>query len=300
MGRNLVHSLSSPIHSMHTFSYGAVPQDNGVHFSVYSRSATSMWLLLYDHVDDLEPSEVIKFDQEYGRLGDIWTAFIAGISPGQLYHFQADGPFQPEIGQRFDKRARLIDPYAKALAGNFQPSPDGIVRPPKCVVVDDQFDWQGDRHVRHHLADTVIYEMHVRGFTKSPTSETENPGSYLGVIEKIPYLIDLGVTAVELMPVHEFPMNEPDGSFTDHQNYWGYETLAFFAPHRGFATNPEPGAQVREFKEMVRALHEAGIEVIMDVVFNHTAEGNENGPDTFLSRLRESGLLPSGPGRKVL
>lgn len=278
MGRELVHSLSSPIHSMHTFSYGAIPQDNGVLFSVYSRSATAMWLLLYNHVDDTEPSEVIRFNQEYGRLGDIWTAFISGIGPGQLYHFQADGPYQPEIGQRFDKRARLIDPYAKALAGNFQPSPDGIVRPPKCVVVDDQFDWQGDRHVRHHLADTVVYEMHVRGFTNSETSEVDHPGSYLGVIEKIPYLIDLGVTAVELMPIHEFPMNEADGTFTDHQNYWGYETLAFFAPHRGYATSREPGAQVREFKEMVRALHEAGIEVILDVVFNHTAEGNENGP----------------------
>jgi glycogen operon protein len=237
-----------------------------------------MRVLLYDRVDDPEPAEVIRFDAEQDRWGDIWSVFVPGLAHGQLYHFQADGPFDPERGQRFDGRARLIDPYAKALAGGFLPGRDGIVRPPKCVVVDDAFDWQGDRHLRRGLADTVIYELHVRGFTADPSSGVANPGSYLGVIEKIPHLKSLGVTAVELMPVHEFPTESPEGVRGERANYWGYDPMAFFAPHRGYAAGSEPGCQVREFKEMVRALHAAGIEVILDVVFNHTAEGNELGP----------------------
>jgi glycogen operon protein len=146
------------------------------------------------------------------------------------------------------------------------------------VVIDDDFDWQGDRHLRRTLSETVIYEMHVRGFTRSRTSGAAHPGTYLGVIEKIPYLQSLGVTAVELMPVHEFPINNCWGEREERRNYWGYDPLCFFAPHRGYAASHEPGAQVREFKEMVRALHQAGIEVILDVVFNHTAEGNHLGP----------------------
>ena len=174
--------------------------------------------------------------------------------------------------------ARLIDPYSKALAGRFLAADDGIIRPPKSVVIDDLFDWQGDRHIKRSLAETVIYELHVRGFTQDPSSGVENPGTYLGVIEKIPYLKSLGVTAVELMPVHEYPTESPFGQTLDRPNYWGYDPLAFFAPHRGYAVGSEPGSQVNEFKEMVRALHEAGIEVILDVVFNHTAEGNDRGP----------------------
>jgi len=145
-------------------------------------------------------------------------------------------------------------------------------------VVSDEFDWQGDRHLRRPLSETVIYEMHVRGFTQSPSSGVKHPGTYLGVIEKIPYLQSLGVTAVELMPVHEFPINDITGRRPPRPNYWGYDPLCFFAPHRGYAVSKEPGAQVREFKEMVLALHRAGIEVILDVVFNHTAEGNHEGP----------------------
>jgi glycogen operon protein len=195
-----------------------------------------------------------------------------------LYHFQADGPFEPEQGHRFNPQARLIDPYARALAGRFQPATDGILRPPKCVVVDDTFDWQGDRHLKRPLSESIIYEVHVRGFTRSSTSGAEQPGTYLGVIEKIPYLKSLGVTAVELMPVHEFPLFESDGSKPERPNYWGYDPMAFFAPHRGYMHGSKAGEQVRQFKEMVRALHAAGIEVILDVVFNHTSEGNEHGP----------------------
>jgi len=262
----------------HAIPYGAVIHESGVQFVVYSRSATAMRLLLYDRVHDREPVDAIPFDHDFDRLGDIWSLFVPGIGPGQLYHFQADGPRDPERGLWFDPHARLIDPYAKALAGCFQRSDDGIIRPPKCVVVDDYFEWEGDRHLRRDLSTTIIYEMHVRGFTISPTSGVRYPGTYLGVIEKIPYLKSLGITAVELMPVHEFPILDIWGNPPERPNYWGYDPLTFFAPHRGYAVGTEPGCQVTEFKQMVKALHQAGIEVILDVVFNHTPEGNERGP----------------------
>jgi glycogen operon protein len=291
-----------PLQFSHPLPYGAILRDcadhreQGVQFVVYSRSATAMRVLLYDHADDPEPVEVIALDPSKDRWGDIWSIFVPGLRQGQLYHFQADGPFDPERGQRFDGTARLIDPYSRALAGRYLPGTDGIVRPPKSVVVDDSFDWQGDRHLRRGLADTVIYEMHVRGFTASPSSGVAHPGTYLGVIEKIPYLKSLGVTAVELMPVHEFPTELPDGSRPERFNYWGYDPLAFFAPHRGYAAGTDPGCQVREFKEMVRALHAAGIEVILDVVFNHTAEGNHLGPTVSFKGLENRVYYMLGDG----
>lgn len=262
----------------HQLPYGAVIHDGGVQFVVFSRSATAMRLLLYNEVNDREPSEIIKFHPDTDRWGDVWSIFVPGIGSGQLYHFQADGPYDPRHGQLFNGSARLIDPYAKALAGDFLPPHDGIIRPPKCVVHEDTFDWEGDRHVRRDLSETIIYEMHVRGFTQSPTSGVEYPGTYYGVIEKIPYLQELGVTAVELMPIHEFPIRDINGNLPQRHNYWGYDPMAFFAPHRGYAAGDEPGCQADEFKEMVKALHQANIEVILDVVFNHTCEGNELGP----------------------
>ena len=262
----------------HPLTYGAILHDDGVQFVVMSRSATAMRVLLYKNVEDLEPFEIIDFDPDLNRWGDVWSIFVPGLGAGQLYHFQADGPFDPDQGHRFDGKARLIDPYAKALAGDFLLAGDGVTRPPKCVVIDDEFDWRGDRHLRRDLSETIIYELHVRGFTRSKTSGVKHPGTYLGLIEKIPYLQSLGVTAVELMPVHEFPILDCLGAKPERPNYWGYDPIAFFAPHRGYAVGKEPGSQVHEFKEMVRALHQAGIEVILDVVFNHTAEGNEYGP----------------------
>ena len=276
--------------------YGAVLHDKGVQFVVYSRSATAIRVLLYDAVDAADPAEVITLDPAKDRWGDIWSIYVPGVRPGQLYHFQADGPFDPEHGQRFDDSARLIDPYARALAGDFSRGADGLLRPPKCVVIDDSFDWQDDRHLRRSLADTVIYEMHVRGFTNSPTSGVAHPGTYLGVIEKIPYLKSLGVTAVELMPVHEFAAAIPKADGGVHRNYWGYDPLAFFAPHRGYAAGSTPGAQVGEFKQMVRALHAAGIEVILDVVFNHTAEGNQLGPTLSFKGLENRVYYMLGDG----
>lgn len=258
--------------------YGARLQENGVQFSVFSRSATEMRLLLYNRVNDREPSDIIEFDRDTDRWGDVWSLNVPGLEAGQLYHFQASGPWEPAKGHRFDSTARLIDPFAQALAGEFQKSGDGVVRPPKCVVVNDHFDWDGDRHIRRDISESVIYEMHVRGFTKSRTAKVKAPGTYLGVIEKIPYLKSLGVTAVELMPVHEFPIRDIYGQKLGRPNYWGYDPMAFFSPHRGYAHDRTPGAQVVEFKQMVKALHAAGIEVILDVVFNHTCEGNEQGP----------------------
>ena len=258
--------------------YGAILHESGTQFVVFSRSATAMRVLLYDDVSAPDPSTVVDFDRDLNRWGDVWSLFVPNIGAGQLYHFQAEGPFQPDHGYRFDRKARLIDPYAKALAGEFLPADDGIVRPPRCVVVDEAFDWQGDRHLRRSLAETVIYELHVRGFTYDTSSEVHHPGTYRGVIEKIPYLQSLGVTAVELMPVHEFSNLDCMGQRPPNANYWGYDPLAFFAPHRGYASSNLPGAQVSEFKEMVLALHQAGIEVILDVVLNHTAEGNQCGP----------------------
>jgi isoamylase len=258
--------------------YGAVLRDGGVQFVVYSKSATAMRVLLYERVTDLDPQQLVELNPQTDRWGDIWSVFVPGIKAGQLYHFQAEGPFDPAQGQRFSSHARLIDPYARALAGRFLPSADGVIRPPKCVVVDDTFDWGGDRHLKRPLSETIIYEMHVRGFTRSNTSGVSSPGTYAGVVEKIPYLKSLGVTAVEFMPVHEFPTEEADGAKFVRPNYWGYDPMAFFAPHRGYMEGHKPGDQVRQFKEMVRELHAAGIEVILDVVFNHTAEGNEQGP----------------------
>ena len=284
------------LHFSQPLPYGAILHDKGVQFVVYSRSATALRVLLYDDVGALEPAEVVTLDPSRDRWGDIWSVFVPRLGPGQLYHVQADGPFDPEHGQRFDGGAPLIDPYARALAGEFAIAPSGRLVPPKCVVIDDAFDWRGDRHLRRGLADTVIYEMHVRGFTASPTSGVEHPGTYLGVIEKIPYLKSLGVTAVELMPVHDFAAAVPAADGSVRRNFWGYDPLAFFAPHRGYAAGTAPGAQVREFKEMVRALHAADIEVILDVVFNHTAEGNHLGPTLSFKGLENRVYYMLGDG----
>ena len=262
----------------HPLPYGAIIHDTGVQFVVFSRSARAMRVLLYRDVNDIDPTDTVDFDPDLNRWGDVWSLFVPGLRPGQLYHFQTEGPYCPEEGQRFDPRARLIDPYAKALAGEFIPGSDGIVRPPRCVVIDDKFDWQNDRHLRRNLSETIIYELHVRGFTCSDTAGVQHPGTYLGLIDKIPYLQSLGVTAVELMPTHEFSDFDYLGQKSSPHNFWGYDPIAFFAPHRGYAVGREPGCQVHEFKQMVLALHQAGIEVILDVVLNHTAEGNENGP----------------------
>ena len=271
----------------HPLPFGATPVEGGVRFSVFSRHATTVTLLVFERADDERPSAELPLDPLGNRTGDAWHVEVRGIGPGALYAFRVDGPREVSLGHRFDPGVTLLDPYAKAVTG-----PAGAR---KGVVISDDFDWQGDRPLGRPLARTVIYETHVRGFTRHPSSGVEHPGTFRGVSEKIPYLVDLGVTAVELMPVMEFDetANRRTNPRTGERlrDYWGYNTIAFFAPKEGYATvgvpgagsapgaaTRAPGAAVTEFKEMVRSLHRAGIEVILDIVFNHTAEGDESGP----------------------
>jgi len=274
----------------------------GVNFAFFSRHASRVRLELFDHPADATPARLIDLDPSRHRTGDVWHVWVEGIHSGQLYAYRVDGPYRPEEGHRFNFNKLLLDPYATAIsrlpdwdfgpARGYDPSAlekdlvlskaDDAGAMPKCVFTHEHFHWQNDRPLRHPWSKTVIYETHVRGFTIHSTSGVQHPGTYRGLMEKIPYLNELGVTAVELMPVHEF--NECQVSGVNPQtgqplrNYWGYDPVIFFAPKASYSSAGGLGQQKLEFKEMVRALHDAGIEVILDVVFNHTAEGNELGP----------------------
>ncbi|MDR1128027.1 MAG: glycogen debranching protein GlgX [Treponema sp.] len=279
----------------------------GVNFSLFARYATAVTLVLFGP-DNLErPYAEIKLDPRQNRTGDIWHCCIRGLREGALYLYQVDGPYDPRQGFRFNPHKSLIDPYAKALTPldrwdlkaclGYDPddpqkdlsfsAKDDLHTQPKCVVVSDGFDWQGDTPLNYPLRLSVLYETHVRGLTVSPGSGVQNPGTYRGVIDKRPFFRELGITSLEFLPIQEFNEHEIPrlNPRTGKQlmNYWGYSTAAFFAPKGSYARDSEPGGQVREFKEMVRELHKAGIEVILDIVFNHTAEGNEMGP-TFSFR----------------
>lgn len=281
---------------------GTSESAGGVNFALFSRHASGVRLELFDHHADATPARIVDFDPARNRTGDVWHLWLAGIRPGQLYAYRVDGPYQPEEGHRFNFNKLLLDPFATAIS----PLPDwdfGAVRGydpdapeqdlivskvddagamPKCVFTHEHFHWHDDRPLRHPWSRIVIYEAHVRGFTIHPSSGVEHRGTYRGLVEKIPYLKELGVTAVELMPVYEFndgqipSINPQTGK--PLRNYWGYDPVAFFAPKASYSSAGGMGQQKLEFKEMVRALHHAGIEVILDVVFNHTAEGNELGP----------------------
>ncbi len=283
---------------------GATTSSDGVQFAVFSRHARAVTLLLFDEPRQAWASRTIPLDPAVNRTGDIWHIHVPGLAAGQLYLFRADGPYEPAKGHRFNPRLYLLDPYARALTGGFEwelsaqygydpDSPGGDLAPnrsadacaagiPKCVVVDDAFDWRGDQPLNYPLRKSVVYEAHLKGMTAHPSSGVDHPGTYRGLIEHIPYLKRLGVTSLELLPVHEFDEFEISRSspVTGERlrNYWGYSTVAFFAPKASYAASREPGAQVREFKEMVRELHAAGIEVILDIVLNHSSEGNEYGP----------------------
>ena len=286
---------------------GATPCDRGVNFAVFSRNATALSLIVFESAGSESPCREIKLDKKINRTGDIWHCFIPGLKAGACYLYRADGPYIPEKGFRFNYNKTLIDPYAKALTDlsnwDFKTSTgydpysasldlsysyiDNISNCPRCIVVDDDFDWQGDRPLNYPLRFSVLYETHVKGFTRHESSGVSAPGTYKGVTEKIPYLKDLGITSLELLPIHEFNENELNSvnpkTGKRLVNYWGYSTVAFFAPKGSYAHDKSPGGAVREFKEMVRELHKAGIEVILDIVFNHTAEGSELGP-TFSFR----------------
>ncbi len=264
---------------------GATVQPGGVNFSVFSRSATLVELLLFEHPEAPLPSRVIALDPGRHRTYHYWHVFVAGIGPGQAYGFRAHGPHEPSLGLRFDPHKLLLDPYALAVATPdaysrraAQEPGDNVARAMRSVVADPRaYDWEGDVPLRRPSAQTVIYELHVRGFTRHPSSgvPASKAGTYAGLIEKIPYLQDLGITAVELMPVFQFdPQDAPQGLV----NYWGYAPVALFAPHAGYGSRRDPLGALDEFRDMVKALHRARIEVILDVVFNHTAESDEHGP----------------------
>ncbi len=270
-----------------SFPLGATVTPKGVNFSVFSKNCDSVELLLFDEGDYSQPAQVIPFDPRVNRTFYYWHMFIPGMKAGQVYAYRVHGPFEPEIGFRFDGSKVLIDPYSKAVIQDetydrgaaTRYGEDNCATAMKSVVVDTSaYDWNGDQPLHKPYSRTVIYELHVAGFTKHPNSGVtpELRGTYRGLIEKIPYLKDLGVTAVELLPVQQFdPQDKP---LSARSNYWGYTPIAFFAPFRGYAASGDPLAPVDEFRDMVKALHKEGIEVILDVVFNHTAEGNENGP----------------------
>lgn len=268
-----------------SFPVGATLLPDGVNFSIYSRSATAMELLFFDHVDTAAPSRTIWLDPQNNRTFSYWHIFVQGVCAGQMYGFRAHGPYEPLLGMRFDPDKVLLDPYGRGVAmptrfsrrAACQPG-DNTAQAMKSVIVDvARYDWEGDAPLRRPFSDTIIYEMHVRGFTRHPNSGVapQKRGTYAGLIDKIPYLQELGITAVELLPTFQFdPQDAPDGRV----NYWGYCPVAFFAPHTQYSVSGDPVAAVDEFRDMVKALHRAGIEVILDVVYNHTAEDDEKGP----------------------
>jgi isoamylase len=267
-----------------SFPLGATVYPDGVNFSVFSRYATALEVLLFENVDDLMPSRAIPLDPQGNRTYYYWHVFVPGIPAGQLYGYRAHGPFEPEKGHRFNPVKVLLDPYGKCIA-----RPDSYNRRAACqpanhaptmksVVVDPgAYDWGDDALPRIPFARTVLYELHVGGFTRHPTSGValDRRGTYAGLVEKIPYLQDLGVTAVELLPVYAFDEQDAPPGLV---NYWGYSPISFFAPHAPYSSRRDPLGVLDEFRDMVKALHAAGLEVVLDVVYNHTAEGSEEGP----------------------
>ena len=277
------------------FPLGASWDGEGTNFALFSENAERVELCLFDargHEERIEVADVTNFN---------WHVYVPGVGPGQRYAYRVHGPYDPGAGQRFNPAKLLLDPYAKAIdgdidwdAGNVHPyvptgdddadlerdDADDSDAIPKCVVVDHRFDWQGDQPPAIPWRDTIIYETHVKGFTmRHPDVREELRGTYAGLASEpaIAYLKDLGVTAVELLPIHHIASE----SFLHEKgltNYWGYSSIGFFAPHAGYSSGGTDGEQVREFKGMVKALHKEGIEVILDVVYNHTAEGNHLGP----------------------
>ncbi|MGA7244215.1 MAG: glycogen debranching protein GlgX [Terracidiphilus sp.] len=293
---------------------GAHEQGRGVNFVLFSRHATGVRLELYQHPDDSSPSRTIDLDPVRHRTGDVWHVWVRGIPAGQLYGYRVEGPYLPEEGHRFNPHKLLLDPYTRALAGvenwdflaarGYDSSSrltdlaistvDNAGTTPKCIFTDDHFDWEMDSPPKRSASDTVIYETHVRGFTIHPSSGVAHPGTFAGLTEKIPYLKDLGVTAIELMPVLEFNENEPNrlNPVTGEKlkDYWGYNPVAYFAPKQSYSFHKSHCRQATEFREMVKAFHRAGIEVILDIVLNHTAENDELGP-TFCLRGIENSIF---------
>lgn len=277
-----------------SYPLGATAYPDGVNFSIFSKSCASVELLFFDDPDDGKPARVIRLDPARNRTFHYWHVFVRNIKPGQLYGYRVHGPHDPAKGLFFDGDKLLIDPYSKAVAiGKNYDRPkacipgDNCAWAPKSVVVDPScYDWEDDKPLNIPFSSSIIYEVHVGGFTRNPNSllPEGKRGTYAGLVEKIDYLKRLGITAVELMPIQQF--DEQDAR-PPLRNYWGYSPMAFFAPHGGYSSDKDPMGAVNEFRDMVKALHRNGIEVIMDVVFNHTAEAGHDGP-TFSFRGLEN------------
>ena len=269
----------------HPLPFGAtlVP-DGGVNFSIFSKHAEYCELVLYEK-GAKEPFAVIPFPDEF-RIGDVFTMVIFELDYENIeYGYRMDGPYDPERGHLFDKEKTLLDPYAKAIGGRevWGEEPDySDDFQHRGRIVDDDFDWQGERPLEKDMEDLIIYEAHVRGLTRHPSSDVKHPGTFAAIREKIPYLKELGVNCIELLPIFEFDEFEHSRISPETGerllNYWGYSAVGFFAPKAGYAATGKYGMEVDELKNLIKELHENGIEVILDVVFNHTAEGNERGP----------------------
>ncbi|QIK38154.1 glycogen debranching protein GlgX [Caldichromatium japonicum] len=279
--------MAYPVLPGRRYPPGATVEDRGVNFSIYSRYATGAALLLYADVQSPAPFQVIRLDPRINRTFSFWHVLVEDLPPGTHYTWCLEGPDDPHgHGWRFDPRAELLDPWARAvnlgLWDRRRRLREGI-RPhdaPRALVLADEYDWEGDRPLDIPSEEMIIYELHVGGFTRHPSSGVRHPGTFLGLIDKIPYLQRLGITHVELMPVMVFDEQDvPDGLWdAGLHNFWGYSPLGFFSPHPGYCVTPEQGTHRREFRDLVKALHRAGIGVILDVVFNHTCEGGAGGP----------------------
>ena len=270
-------SSSSPL--------GATVMRGGVNFSLYSRDATGVDLLFFNQADDAKAARLIVLDPVSNCTCHYWHVFVPGVQAGQIYGYRAHGPYDPGQGTRFDHNKVLLDPYGRGVVvpkrySRVAASQEGnnAATAMKSVVVDPSaYDWEGDAPLKGPSSRTIVYEMHVRGFTRHPSSGVAEHlrGTYAGLIEKVPYLQQLGITAVELLPVFQFDAQDAPPGKT---NYWGYAPVSFFAPHQAYSSREDPLGPVDEFRDMVKALHRAGIEIILDVVFNHTAEGDQSGP----------------------
>ena len=266
--------------------FGATITDGGVNFSVFSKEAAGCTLLLYHHGDD-RPFVEIPFPEEF-RIGNVYTMMVFGIQIETTeYGYRFDGVWDPAAGQYFDPAQPVLDPYAKSVSGRsvwgrLPKAGSGFVH--RGQIIREDYDWEGDKPLELPLEDLVIYEMHVRGFTQDPSSGVRHRGTYAGIVEKIPYLKSLGINCVELMPIFEFDefeyvrQDNPQDLKGLRLNYWGYSTVCFFAPKAGYAASAPFGMEADELKNLIKKLHQSGIEVILDVVFNHTAEGDQRGP----------------------
>ncbi len=270
---------------------GATPDAKGVNFSLFSDAAESVELLIFESHDSLQPVQTIHLDKIKNKSFHFWHVYVPGLNVGAHYAYRVSGPHEVHTrGDRYNHNKVLVDPYARGNTDELWDRgagcnwDDNIATSMRSVVIDvSGYDWEGDTPINRPMEETIIYEMHVAGFTKSPTSGVEGvkAGTFSGLIDKIPYLQKLGITAVELLPVFDFDSKENVRVLDDGTrlcNYWGYSTVGFFAPHSSYCMSPHMGQHVNEFRDMVKAFHRANIEVILDVVYNHTSEGNEDGP----------------------